>query len=405
MLAVVTAAIVLRRPDALFAAQFWAEDGMVWFSEAYAQGGFAAALHPQNGYFQTVSRVAAWVATMVPMVWAPVVTNMVALVVQVLPVALLWSRRWDTVVPSVTVRLILTLWYVVLPNMGEVHGNITNTHWFLSFYMVLILASPVARSGATRIHDAFFVLLSGLSGPFSIVIAPIAVMIAWQRRMSSRFPAILAGVVCATAAVQTASVMFTMDVGRSHAPLGASIQVLIALLGAKIFAPLVGGHDAVRETFRTLPLAALAAAVGSTIVGLALWRGPAVLRAIIVFACLTLSAALASPIVSIDGAQWPLMGTSWRTGSRYFVMPMVTVVASCVWVFADAVRRSRFGLAIVMGILILIGIGIGIGEYHISPYKDLQWRQHAAACQQQPVGTTCEIPINPGKPWYVRIAR
>jgi hypothetical protein len=46
--------LVLRRPDAIFNAQFYAEDGKYWYADAYNHG-WACVFMPQWGYLQTVS--------------------------------------------------------------------------------------------------------------------------------------------------------------------------------------------------------------------------------------------------------------------------------------------------------------------------------------------------------------
>src|SRR5687767_7654590 len=61
------ALLIARRPDAVLAAQFWAEDGRYWYAEAYALGPLWAAVTPHDGYFQTVSRSAAALALLVPL--------------------------------------------------------------------------------------------------------------------------------------------------------------------------------------------------------------------------------------------------------------------------------------------------------------------------------------------------
>src|SRR2546426_117604 len=64
------AAVVSRRPDAISNPQFWAEDGQVWYAEAHARG-LRSLLSPYAGYFQTLPRVVAVAAQILPLTWAP----------------------------------------------------------------------------------------------------------------------------------------------------------------------------------------------------------------------------------------------------------------------------------------------------------------------------------------------
>jgi hypothetical protein len=67
--------VVSRRPDVLFHAQFWAEDGKFWYADAYNLGAIAPFLHPAAGYFQTLPRLAALFAQLFPMAVAPLATG------------------------------------------------------------------------------------------------------------------------------------------------------------------------------------------------------------------------------------------------------------------------------------------------------------------------------------------
>jgi hypothetical protein len=109
------AIVVLRRPDVVLNPQFWAEDGKIWFAHAHNLGVFHSLLLPQNGYLQTLSRVVAGVAMLVPMQWAPLVFNLAAITVQVLPVMLLNGGRGRVLVPSLAARLLLSLLYIAQP--------------------------------------------------------------------------------------------------------------------------------------------------------------------------------------------------------------------------------------------------------------------------------------------------
>src|ERR1700753_3027620 len=60
--AIAFAAVLSRRPDALFNPQFFGEDGSIWFPDAYSFGWLLPLFHSQNGYFQTLPRLVASLA-------------------------------------------------------------------------------------------------------------------------------------------------------------------------------------------------------------------------------------------------------------------------------------------------------------------------------------------------------
>src|SRR5436190_14256825 len=80
------AAFVSRRPDAIFYPQFFGEDGSVWYPEAYMFGWFNALFSSQNGYYQTLPRLAAAVAQLFALEDGPLVMNVIGLSLQVLPI-------------------------------------------------------------------------------------------------------------------------------------------------------------------------------------------------------------------------------------------------------------------------------------------------------------------------------
>src|ERR1700729_3940998 len=98
--ALACAIVISRRVDAFTNAQFYAEDGSKWFSDAYAHGPLGALFLSYNGYFQLISRLGPVVAAPFNILYAPLIYNIIGLLVQVAPVAFLLSSRFDTVVPS-----------------------------------------------------------------------------------------------------------------------------------------------------------------------------------------------------------------------------------------------------------------------------------------------------------------
>src|SRR3989304_8909630 len=63
--------LYLRRPDAFYNPQFFAEDGIILFREAHAYG-FASLLVPYSGYYHTFSRLAALAGGLFSLALVPV---------------------------------------------------------------------------------------------------------------------------------------------------------------------------------------------------------------------------------------------------------------------------------------------------------------------------------------------
>src|SRR3954469_12775577 len=116
-------AVISRRPDAISNPQFFAEDGNVWFAEAYNYGWARALAITHTGYFQTLPRLGAALALAVPLQHAPLVMNLVGLVLQVAPVVFLLSARAERWAP-LRIRVLMALAYLALPNISELDVSI-----------------------------------------------------------------------------------------------------------------------------------------------------------------------------------------------------------------------------------------------------------------------------------------
>jgi len=116
--ALVVIALFSRSPSLFTHAQFYAEDGTIWFAQAYNLGWLHSLTLPQAGYLNTMPRLAAALALLFPLNWAPLVMATVGLIIQSLPVTILLSSRCRTWAPLPT-RMVLAAIYVAIPNARE----------------------------------------------------------------------------------------------------------------------------------------------------------------------------------------------------------------------------------------------------------------------------------------------
>lgn len=391
---------ISRRPDSIFRAQFWAEDGQVWYAEAYNQGWLRMALTPHTGYFQTVSRLAAALSLPVGLAYAPLVYNVIALALQVLPAILLVTRRMERAIPDVRIRLLLALIYIGVPNSYELDANITNAMTHLALIAALIVFSEPGRHTLWKVHDVFFMLLAGLSGPFMIVLFPLAVIKAALRRQ--RWGVVLAGIAGVCASVQLLAFLTTGAATRPRPPLGASLHNFISVIAGQVFTANLVGMNHYNDIFNSpswqhgLPRKVIFA-LGAAAVLYAFIRGNLELRLMVIFAFGLLCAALATPVISYTQDNWPLLAHP-RGGDRYWVIPGLAFDACLVWILC----RSRFPparLAATAAILVLLGFGM-LGDWRYTPYVDLHPDHYASVFEEAPRGSFVVIPINP-PPWHI----
>ncbi len=112
--------IFSRRPDAILNAQFFAEDGKLWYADAY-RFGLRSLLFPADGYLHTVARLTALVTLIFPFSIAPLVMNLCAITFQALPVNVFLSSRFSTI--TLSTRLLAGFLYLALPNTDEINAN------------------------------------------------------------------------------------------------------------------------------------------------------------------------------------------------------------------------------------------------------------------------------------------
>ena len=394
---VAMALAISRRPDAILHAQFWAEDGRNWYAEAYNGGWLHAALTPHTGYFQTTSRLAAALSLLVNFAYAPLVYNVIALVIQVLPALFILTPRFHKVVPDFRIRVLLALLYIGIPNSYELNANITNAMTHLGLLAVLIILAEPSKRAAWGVFDVFWVALAGVSGPFVIAIAPVA-LVRWALDRDSGWRLVLLGVVAVCAAVQVFAVLTTGSASRPHAPLGASAGAFMAIVAGNVFAGAVIGLRHYVFVFgqpwwQPHALALLVTfIVGVATLGYATVRGSLELRLFILFASVVLLASLVTPVASFTDPQWPLLAHP-GAGDRYFLIPMLAFLAAAVWIMS---RSGLLALRIAAGLLLAATLLVGIpGDWRYTPYTNFQPEYYAKVLERAAPGSRVVIPINP----------
>lgn len=337
----------LRSPDTLRVPELYAEDGRVWFADAYQRGPLHPLFVAHTGYLQTFPRLVADLGLLVPLGRLPLLFVLVAVSVQVMPAALVVSRRFATLVPSFSVRLVLALTYLLIPNSTEVNSNLTNAQWHLALLAFMVV---VADEGGRwwLAFDVVVVVLSGLTGPFVIVLAPIAVVVFLVRKQ--RWTLIPTAILCVAAVVQIVCLLTSRR--GNHASLGVTPGRFAEIIGGQIVGGTVLGPPATEtgHVLSNLPVAgALLMVGGGVICAAALVRGPMELRLLNLFAVAVLTSSLISPVGTGLEAQWQTL--TGDAGARYWFLPAVALVVDLIWL-AGQVRWWR-GVPTIAAVVVL----------------------------------------------------
>jgi hypothetical protein len=379
-----------RRPDAVLNAQFFAEDGAVWFHDAYNLGLRCLAV-PQASYLHTLTRLIALLALLFPLTQAPLVMNLCAMAVQVLPVSLFLSRRFSGV--SIRIRLLAAFLYLALPNSYEVNANITTIQWHLALVACLVLFAEPAESWSWRIFDVLSLVLISVDGPIGILLVPVAAALRWKR--GDGWARTLCFALIPGAVVQAATLMAS-KAQRSAAPNGANLTGFVHIVARQVFLSSLLGVKSEFHIFARVPFAGevLITIAGLSAILYAVWRGPIELKLFILFVSVVFAAALANPLAAPAGTQWETLGVP-GAGNRYFFLPTIAFLATLFWIAADSsVPRKAIIRTAAMGVLLVLPVGV-VTDCHYRPFVDLHFRAYARTFAAAAPGTHLTIPINP----------
>jgi hypothetical protein len=398
--------LIARRPDAIFHAQFWAEDGHVWIADAYNMGWLRALFRPWTGYFMTLPRIGAALAMLAPLMWAPLILNAIALCVQALPVNLLLcarSRAWG----ALPQRAALVIAYLVLPNCSEVSNGITEVQWVLALGAFLILVAQLPRTTRAWCFDIFVLALCGLTGPFCLFLFPIAAFLAWKKRERARW--FHAGIFAVASAVQAYALVFItrssdpLD-GRVHGAktLGAGFGPLLRIVGCDVYlGALIGSNGlGIHAGPALLVLLVLVSVAGTAILVFGYLRSGIEMRLLIVLTLLLFAASLATSSVKPPAGMSVWENLAEVGGIRYWFFPTLAFA----WSLLICFRQRAAFLRMAAGyLLVFMCIGV-VRDWRHPALEDMHYQDYVARLQSAPPGEVVTIPINP-RGWEMRLIK
>ncbi|RUR42376.1 glucosyl transferase [Vreelandella populi] len=403
--------LFLRRPEALLNAQFWAEDGAIWFSQAFNQGFFSPLFSPQDGYFQTISRLTMGIASLFPLEMAPFVSNLIGLIIRCLPVCFLFTPRMGWVGPKE--KVVISVYYLLMPGIWEVHPNITNAHWYLSLYLCMIIAANLPNNLLAKAHDIIVLVIAGLSGPFIVFIAPLyglkylaennynLIKAMKEFLFTCNFYRKLFNIFfIAICLIQIASI-FLFSSGRSPAPLGLTPEVLFNILSARVFLGSFLPPEAIHHVWQMAWLNLFVTLISCGLLSYVLLKGGWRMAIFIGFSALMIGFALAKPMISLDQAQLPIL-INGNVGGRYFIVTNIVWVACLVFI----ISRQRVLLKNIFYSLLLCVIAVS--SYHsfsVDNLQDFEYQKYVKQYYELPEGETIDIPLNPGGGWSATLIK
>jgi hypothetical protein len=386
-----------RRPDAFLNAQFYAEDGRIWFAQAYNDGWFASLFRPDWGYYSTYARIAAALALAAPLAWAPFVMNITGMVAQILPVPILLSSRltpWG----SLSFRGALALIYLALPNSAEVNVTVEESQWHLAVSAALLLLSRPPKSTAWKAFDAVVIALFGLSSPLCIVLLGVAAAYSLIRR---RMTAVTSGVLLCCVLIQSKPLMNGTALAIRNGNLGATMPLFLQIVTGQVYIGAILGANDLALRLNGLVVAALAA-TGTLLLVWGLVKSNLEMGLSTAFAAAAFLAALKSPLVpaaSPTRSAWEVLAAS--NAIHYWFLPTLAFAWMSVWYFLCGPGNALRSIGFVLLIFMMIGI---IKDWRYRPYADYRFSSYADAFQKLPKGSVVTIPQNPAG-WSMQLVK
>ncbi|HMF77093.1 MAG TPA: hypothetical protein VK604_15655 [Bryobacteraceae bacterium] len=383
---IAAAAVIARRPDVLLNAQFYAEDGAVWYADAYNLGWIHALGITAGGYLNSLQRLVAAFSLLFPLRYAPLVMNVFGILIQALPAFFLLTRRCSNWWP-LRVRVLQAAIYIAIPNSSEIHVVLTNApfHFALLTFLVAVAAPP--SNLRWKIFDVVVLAIGALSGPFCIVLLPLVLVFWWLRR--EHWSLVIAAILAPLVAAQGAELLSSGYASRAPGELGATPMMFLRLLTGHVYVGAIHGRNAFAIHGRPEAVF-IVTLLGTAVLAYCLLRSSIELRLFILFSMILFAASLSKPLVAGPHPQWQLLALD--RGARYWFFPTLALLWSVLWC---ATQRNSKPFR-VFGLVALVAMLNGVvRDWRYNPYTDEHFQEHVKRFDSAPVGAVVQIPIFP----------
>jgi len=179
--------IYWRAPRLIYEPRFYAEEGTLFFSYAFANPFFLALFSPSLtlsiGYYNFYANLSTTLAAnLVPLEYAPFITMLFALFVQFIPIMIILKGKsvlWD----STEKKIFSILIYLFAPSSGEIWLQTINSQFYFCLITFMILLENQSRTDEFKSWwYRILLLVSGLTGITSIFLTPFFIYTAWKKK-------------------------------------------------------------------------------------------------------------------------------------------------------------------------------------------------------------------------------
>lgn len=179
--------LMFRRFDGFTNPQLWAEDGTV-FLQQYTEMGVKSLITPYAGYLHTIPRLIVFCFGLlsINLIYIPLLYSITCVVFMLL-LAYRFLKSADEL--SLQNKVLFATVFLYVPLGTEIFMNVTNLIWFTALYMVdfLLVGYKQYESSRYKLTIAVALFVVALTGPFSLLLSPIIVLIILLERKTISF--------------------------------------------------------------------------------------------------------------------------------------------------------------------------------------------------------------------------
>ena len=398
--AVIGFLLVLRRPDAVMNAQFWAEDGRVFFHDAFYHE--ASLFTPARSYIHFVPRLIAIFANPFPVIYIPLIYNCFAILLASICTAWFSLPHFRHIIGSDTLRVVACVLISLIPAAGTVLMNITNCQWYLFIWCTLACFQPFSGIKSKIVMLCVYLMFL-LSQIITLILFPLwvirAIAVPKDRKISIVFAAAhIIYALCAVVFLRATS----ESSGEFHILnfLPATVKFIVTRVGlmSLLGAGFVETH--IPHNRHTIILAGLFLLIPAIVVILRGRDQPGFMIHTAAFLFLTVASVAAFPI--FRNRQPPETMYFDVSGARYFFLGITLFY---IWVL-DVVGKFRFDSLVrygALGVLILMVFAATNNIFNVQKFEDTEWPMWAEGFEQvRNTGSKFpfDVPVNP-RPWLI----
>ena len=390
-----------KTPDLFLNPRFWAEEGRDFFPALRDGSLLNDLMYITKGSYQVLTNLAVFIATRVPLEYAPAVTTYIALLLHTIVAFQIGLSVRALQIPIAAGLMMIVAW-AFLPQTYEVWLTATNIQWVtgVSVLLLFFLPGPVIERH-TRLAIVW-ALICGFSGVPATITAPVffarailqrsrpltyvsvalflcaAIQLAVIATHGTPEREYLADPVVLTAPFVLQSILAPLFSAEFATGVGQAIKIYWPSIGAVFIGTMASGGVILALLLR---ISRDEAKDGLSRYVLAMW-------------------ILVTLVQTFGSLNAPVLLSGWA-GGRYFLFgSMCMCILLALASRSDVAFDRRWGL----GLLLVICI-VGVSQRYTSPWVELlvsgpSWRDQLRSCD--PV-EGCRITIWPGSGWSIDV--